>query len=81
MTGVGGPHEGHPHPLQPAEREAVKARRARCFCLTSQSVTGEAMAARFLDNLDAIVAACANDGHFIFAVHRNRIERLAIGSR
>ena len=37
------------------------------------------MAARFLDNLDAIASACAREGPFIYAVHRNRIERLVIG--
>jgi len=39
------------------------------------------MAARFLDNLDAIVAACAEHGALIHAVHPNPIERLTIGSR
>lgn len=62
-----------------AEREAVKAHRIRCFCLSSQVLSGEAMAARFLNNLDAIVAASASRGPFIYAVHRNRIERLTIG--
>ena len=38
------------------------------------------MAMRFLDNLAAIVAACAEDGPFIYAVHSNRIERLPLGS-
>lgn len=63
----------------PGEREAVKAHRVRCFCLSNQNLTGETMAARFLDNLDAIVAACTDTGPFIYAVHSRRIERLAIG--
>ena len=62
-----------------AEREAVKAHRVRCFCLSSQHLSGRAMAARFLDNLDAIVAASAGEGPFIYAVHGRRIERLLIG--
>ncbi len=62
-----------------AEREAVKAQLVRCFCLSSQALTGEAMAARFIDNLDAISAACASQGPFIYAVHRNRIERMPRG--
>ena len=64
-----------------AEREAVKAHRARCFCLSNQNLTGEAMAGRFLDNLDAIAAACVADGPFIYAVHQRRIERLTIGDQ
>jgi len=64
-----------------AEREAVKAHGVRCFCLSNQNRTGEAMAARFLDNLGAIVAACVTEGPFIYAVHRTRIERLIIGDQ
>lgn len=63
----------------PAEREAVKAHRVRCFCLSNQNLAGEAMAARFLDNLEAIVTASSDAGPFIYAVHSRRIERLAIG--
>jgi hypothetical protein len=37
------------------------------------------MAACFLANLDAIAAACAEAGPFIYAVQRRRIERLALG--
>ena len=36
------------------------------------------MASRFLDNLPAITNACSEPGPFIYAVHQNRIERLAI---
>ena len=63
-----------------AEREAVQSHNVRCFCLSSQQLTAAAMAMRFLDNLAAIVAACAEDGPFIYAVHSNRIERLPLGS-
>ena len=63
----------------PAERDTVLRRSIQCFCLTSQSFSAEAMAARFLDNLDAIAAACGEDaGPFIYAVHANRIERLPL---
>ena len=64
--------------FNPAEREAVKQHTVRCFCLASQNLSGAAMAARFLDNLPAITHACAEPGPFIYAVHQNRIERLAI---
>jgi hypothetical protein len=62
-----------------AEREAVKTHQVRCFCLSSQSLDGEEMAARFLRNLTRITLACQESGPFIFAVHKDRIERLPIG--
>jgi hypothetical protein len=37
------------------------------------------MARRYLDNVEAIAEACADDpGPFIYALHRNRIERLRL---
>lgn len=62
-----------------AERSALIAHAVRCFCLTGGSLTGDEMASCFLDNLDAIVAACAEPGPFVFAVQRRRIVRLAVG--
>ncbi len=64
-----------------AEREAVRNHRVRCFCLSSQSLNGEEMAARFLDNLARITTACSQPGPFIYAVHKNRIERLPLSNR
>jgi len=64
---------------KPAERRAVLRHSVRCFCLTSQSLSSDEMAGRFLDNLDAIVLACkADSGPFIYAVHTNRIERFRL---
>jgi hypothetical protein len=62
----------------PAEQGAVNQYAVRCFCLSSQSLSGASMAARFLDNLAAITNACGENGPFIYAVHQNRIEQLAI---
>ena len=62
------------------ERDVVRTFRVRCFCLSSQRLTGEAMARRYLRNLDAIFRACQEDGPFIFAVHHNRIERLTLSA-
>lgn len=63
----------------PAERSSVLRHSVQCFCLTSQSLSSDEMARRFLDNLDAIAQACADDpGPFIYAVHSNRIERLRL---
>lgn len=64
-----------------AEREAVNAHRVRCFCLSSQSLDGEEMAARFLGNLTRVTSACREPGPFIYAVHKDRIERLPIGDK
>jgi hypothetical protein len=61
------------------EREAVKVHGVRCFCLANQHLTGDEMAGRFLNNLDAIVRACNEAGAFIYAVHQTRIEKLPIG--
>lgn len=60
------------------ERHAVQRHDVRCFCLSSQQLSADAMAVRFLANLDAITQACADAGPFIYAVHANRIERLAL---
>lgn len=63
----------------PAERRSVLRHAVQCFCLTSQSLSSDEMARRFLDNLAAIAQACADDvGPFIYAVHSNRIERLRL---
>ncbi len=52
----------------PAERSAVLRRSVQCFCLTNQSLSSDEMARRFLDNLDAIAQACADDpGRAAFA--------------
>lgn len=63
---------------RPAERQAVIDHAVRCFCLTSGNLSGQDMAARFLDNLGAITDACAADGPSIYAVHATRIVRLPI---
>lgn len=41
--------------------------------LSSQSLPADEMAARFLDNLEAIEGACVEAGPFIYAVHTTRI--------
>ena len=62
----------------PLERQVVEAFAVRCFCLASQQLPAHEMAARFLHNLDAITQACQEDGPFIFAVYKTRIERLSL---
>lgn len=63
---------------RPAERAAVKGRGVRAFCLAAGSLPAEAMAARFIDNLAAITAACDQPGPLIYAVHESRIVRLSL---
>lgn len=36
------------------------------------------MAARFIDNLQAMTEACVQTGPFIYAVHKSRIARLSL---
>jgi hypothetical protein len=64
----------------PAERKAVKTYRVRCFCLSNRHLNGVEMAGRFLDNLTRITVACSQKGPFVYTVHKNRIERLELGS-
>lgn len=59
-----------------AERLVVVEFAVRCFCISNQAITGDEMAERFLANLPAMEAACAQPGPFIYAVHERRIERL-----
>lgn len=61
---------------RPAERLAIEANSARCFCITNMNLASAAMAQRYLDNLDGIASVCARPGPFMYAVHANRIERL-----
>lgn len=61
-----------------AERAAIVDHSVRCFCLTSQSLTADEMAARFLDNREAIADACRAPDPFVYAVHRRHIERLEL---
>ncbi|MDA8072762.1 MAG: hypothetical protein M0Z40_03990 [Actinomycetota bacterium] len=59
-----------------AEKAAVVAFGVRGFYLTRQDLTAQAMADRFLDNLDAIVDACAAPGPFLYAVNQRDIRRV-----
>ncbi len=63
---------------RPAERAAVKSYAVRAFCLSAGSLPAADMAARFIDNLQAITEACVDAGPFIYAVHVSRITRLSL---
>jgi len=59
-----------------AERETVIARGARLFVVPRADVSAPQVAARFLNNLDAITEAACQPGPFIYSVQLTRIERL-----
>ena len=65
----------------PLERDVVETFAVRCFCLASQQLPASEMADRFLNNLDAITHACQEEGPFIYAIHKNRIERFSLGTK
>lgn len=60
------------------EKSVIRRHGVRCFCLARQDLPGPEMAARFLRNLDRIVAACQEPGPFLYAVHENRIQEMLV---
>ncbi|MGH3868306.1 MAG: hypothetical protein ACRDQ4_19735 [Pseudonocardiaceae bacterium] len=67
----------HRRRRRPAERAALIDNAVQAFILNGQ-VTAAANVDRVLDNLGAIIAACAEPGPFVYRIHPNRIERLDI---
>jgi hypothetical protein len=63
---------------RPAEQQVLVQHRVRAFCLVRANLSAVDMAERFITNLDAIAAACTEAGPFVYAVHADRIVRLAI---
>lgn len=61
-----------------AEKAAIKKHDVRCFCLARQDLPGPEMAARFLANLEWIIAACQEPGPFLYAVHKTQVRRMAL---
>jgi hypothetical protein len=61
-----------------AERQAVKRYAIRCFCIPRQNLTAQEMTNRFLHNLSAMEAACAEPGPFIYAVDERRLRPLPL---
>lgn len=60
----------------PAEKATVIRFAVRGFYLTRQDLSAQAMADRYLHNLDAITAACAAPGPFLYAVNQRDIRRI-----
>lgn len=61
---------------RPPAKAAVLRHGARVFYFTRGDLPAEAYAGRVLANID--VRACAHDGPFIYVIHPNRIERMAL---
>ena len=61
-----------------AEKAAIVRYSVRCFCIPRADLDATVMAARFVQNLHRIVAACAAEGPFVYAVHDARIDLLAM---
>ena len=63
---------------RPAEIQAVRQHGARCFYIANGNLRSAEMATRYLNNLDAIRAACAAPGPFLYAVHAAQITAVPI---
>jgi PIN like domain len=61
---------------RPAERDALVAAKVRAFCLTNAQLRAAQQSARFLDNLDRILAQAEKPGPYIYGVYDGYIRRL-----
>lgn len=64
-----------------AEKQALQDYGVRCFGLTGKNLRAHELAKRFLQNLPAITRACTKPGPFVYAVHSDRIEQLALSEK
>ncbi len=63
----------------PAERQAIEAAGARCFCLTNRNIPAAQMAGRFLAALGELESICAkNPGPFMYGVNRGNVTRIQL---
>lgn len=60
---------------QTENRKSLTKNGVRCFCIMDQSLSGDDLAARFLNNEERIVGACRQPGPFFYAVYSNNIVR------
>ncbi len=60
---------------QTENRKSLMKNGVRCFCIMDQSLSGDDLAARFLNNEERIVGACHQPGPFFYAVYSNNIVR------
>lgn len=60
---------------QTENKEALTKNGVRCFCITNQSLSGDDLAYRFLNNKERMVKACRQPGPFFYAVYSDNIVR------
>jgi len=63
---------------RPAERAAIRRHGVRCFYFTRGDLPAAEYVERILTNLEAITAACAEEGPFIYVIHPSRIQRMTL---
>ena len=63
---------------RPHEREAVRQFRVRGFYLAGRNLPAGEMADRFLHSLPAIAKACQEPGPFLYAVYKDRIQKVQL---
>jgi hypothetical protein len=61
---------------KPAEREAILESGARAFVVTNANLTGEQIAALYLENRNRIIQRARTPGPYIYGVYPGRLERL-----
>jgi hypothetical protein len=59
---------------RPAETDAIRDSRARCFCLANANMKAAAMAERYITNLDRIARAAEHAGPLLYTVQDQRLE-------
>jgi len=61
---------------RPANRNAMLAAGARCFCLTNASLTGPDQTRYLLSNLNRIVQRGRKPGPYVYGVYESRLEKI-----
>ncbi|GAA1885476.1 hypothetical protein [Lapillicoccus jejuensis] len=61
------------------ERAAVRSTGARLFCVPRADITADELAARYLNNIAAIVRAAQQPGPYIYGVYTDEIRSLPLG--
>jgi len=60
---------------RPAELEAIKRNKVKCFCISSANISADEMIERFQINLQRMIRASSANGPFLYVVHSKSIEK------
>lgn len=60
---------------RPAELDAIKRNRVKCFCISSARIGADEMIQRFQTNLQRMIRASRASGPFLYVVHSKSIEK------